>query len=142
MALQSHARTDSAIPPRATGKCFPFPGEIIGRMLTQHAALALASLFIVLILASAVLGPSYTGLHGDWLEGSVEFQGQTYVAEVGLNEVVLTTGAGESRRLPLRDACAMAGSRDSAASKWCSLDQFGADTEAVSYTHLTLPTKA
>ena len=100
-------------------------------MISQHAALALASLFIVLILASAVLGPSYTGLHGDWLEGSVEFQGQTYVAEVGLNEVVLTTGAGESRRLPLRDACAMAGSRDSAASKWCSLDQLGADTEAM-----------
>jgi len=86
----------------------------------------------LVVLAAAVLGSSYTGLHGDWLEGSVRIGNQIFLAEVGLTEVQLRTdGSGSSRTLTLRAACAEAGGHDSDSSHWCSLDQLGADTEAM-----------
>ena len=83
------------------------------------------------ILTAAVLGSSYTGLRGDWLEGSTQIGGQLFLAEVGLTEVRLRTGTGASRTLALKDACAEAGGVDSDASRWCALDRLGADTEAM-----------
>ena len=83
------------------------------------------------ILTAAVLGSSYTGLHGDWLEGSTQIGSQLFLAEVGLTEVRLRTGTGASRTLALKDACAEAGGVDSDASRWCALDRLGADTEAM-----------
>ena len=101
----------------------------------QHKSLATwligAAGCSLVLLGSAVLGSSYTGLHGDWLEGNVQMGNEIFLAEVGLTEVRLITASGSSRTITLRAACAEAGGRDSDASHWCGLDQLGADTEAM-----------
>lgn len=85
----------------------------------------------LVVLGAAVLGSGYTGLHGDWLEGTTQLNNQIFLAEVGLTEVRLRTGTGGVRTLLLQDACAEAGGVDSERSHWCALDQLGADTESM-----------
>ena len=62
----------------------------------QHDSLATwliaATVSCLVVLGAAVLGSSYTGLHGDWIEGNVQIGNQIFLAEVGLNDVRLRTG--------------------------------------------------
>ena len=67
--------------------------------------LLVATASCLAVLSAAVLGPSYTGLSGDWVVGNTLQGGQVFLAQVGLTEVRLQSGS-SWRTISLKEACA------------------------------------